>query len=157
MNINTLKMLMKIRSMNQSDIAKIAQVSRQSVSLWFASGSDFQNIQVLHLLRLSQALGISMDEFASPIPVFNDPDKCRSLSAEFLWDRLYPDLHAFFIALARRKYQAVARLAECRGLYESARVSGNIVWKEYPKYCRYIHPAKRKECDYIWKLHANRI
>jgi transcriptional regulator with XRE-family HTH domain len=72
MNINTLKIIMEIRNLNQSEIAKIAGISRQSVSLWFSSDSEFQNIKVLHLLRLSMALKISMDDLVCPMPVLNN-------------------------------------------------------------------------------------
>jgi transcriptional regulator with XRE-family HTH domain len=147
---------MKARGLNQSDISRIAGVSRQAVSLWFSSKSDFQNIPVLHLIKLCGSLNISIDNLVKPVPLLSDPEARKRLFAEFCWDRAYPDIDAFFIALSKHQLPALARLAECRGMYESAHIVGNAAWRDYPKYSRYIHPVKRKECDHLWRLHAVR-
>lgn len=157
MYISTLNMIMKIRGLNQSAISKMSDLSRQAVSFWFSSETDFQNIQILHLIELSKSLNIRIDDLTKPMPVINDQNKQEALYAEFCWDYLYPDIESFFFALTESKHPAIARLVECRGLYESAYILGNIVWKKYHLYCRYIHPARRRECTHIWEIHQNRI
>jgi transcriptional regulator with XRE-family HTH domain len=157
MYISKLQMIMKSRGINQSDIAKIAGISRQSVSLWFSQDSDFQNIQILHIMKLSEGLNISIDELVKPMPILNDPEKRKSLFTEFCWDYLYPDIGAFFVALLKNEWPAVGRLVTCRGLYESANLLGEIVWDNYHLYSKYIHPVKKKECDHIWKIHPSLI
>lgn len=156
MYTSTLQIIMKVRGLNQSDISKIAGISRQSVSLWFTSKSDFQNIQILHLMKLSNTLHISMDELTKPMPLISDKSRRKALFAEFCWDYLYPDVDAFFVALTRHRYPALARMVQCRGMFESAHLLGNIIWKSFLKYCHYIHPARRKECHYIWTLQTGR-
>ncbi len=156
MYASTLRLIMKIRGLNQSAISKIAGVSRQAVSLWFISKTDFQNIQVLPLINLSRSLNIPLDDLTRPIPQLSDQNKRKDLYAEFCWDYLYPDIEAFFTALARFQSPALARLVSCRGMYESAHAAGGRVWTDYPKYRQHIHPARRKECDHIWELRTNR-
>ncbi|MFH0921242.1 MAG: helix-turn-helix transcriptional regulator [Fibrobacterota bacterium] len=157
MYVSTLQIIMKARGLNQSDISRIAGVSRQSVSLWLSHGSDFQNIQILHLIKLSSALNISIDVLARPMPLLSDPDTRQSLFAEFCWDFLFPDIDTFFVALVKHQLPALGRLVACRGLFESAYLLGSVVWKGYPDYCKYIHPAKKKECDYLWNFHKSRM
>lgn len=157
MYISMLRILMKIRGLNQSDVARIAGISRQSVSLWFKSGTDFQNIQISPLMKLSDSLNISIDELVRPMPLLNDPDTCKALFTEFCWDRLYPDIESFFTSLTEKRLPAMARLVQCRGLFESACILGESVWQLYDKYRSYLHPAKRKECDYICELHKSQM
>lgn len=157
MYVSTLRMVMGMRGLNQTDIAEIAGVSRQAVSLWLSSPSDFQNVQILHLMKLSGALNVSIDSLARPVPLLSDPETRKTLFTEFCWDRLYPDIDAFFIALSDRQVPALARLVERRGLHEAAALLGETIWKDYEKYRGSIHPARRKECDYLWKLHRGLI
>ncbi|MCP4681211.1 MAG: helix-turn-helix transcriptional regulator [Desulfobacterales bacterium] len=155
MYIDTLTAIMKLRKYNQSDISRLAKISRQSVSLWFSSGKSFQNIRVKHLMDLGKALDVSLDELTDQVPVLSDPDKNRELYAEFCWDYLFADIYDFFIALAKRDYKAIGRLVQCRGLYESAYMLGNIIWNDYPRYKKYINHVRQKETYHIWMLHKN--
>lgn len=156
MYASTLRIIMNIRGLNQSAVSRIAGVSRQAVSLWFLSKSDFQNVQILPLIRLSRSLNISIDDLTQSLPLISDRNRRKMLYAEFCWDNLYPNIDAFFIALARRQFPAVSRLVSCRGLFESAAALGGMVWADYSKYRKHIHPARRKECDHIWELQTNR-
>ncbi len=155
MYIDTLTVIMKLRKYNQSDISRLAKISRQSVSLWFSSGKSFQNIRARHLIDLGKALDVSLDELTDRLPVLSDPNKFRELNTEFCWDYLFAGIYDFFIALVKRDYKAIARLVQCRGLYESAYLLGNIIWKDYPKYKKYINPVRQKETSHIWMLHKN--
>ena len=157
MHASTLRIIMKVRGLNQSAVSKIAGVSRQAVSLWFISQSDFQNIQIRPLIKLSRSLNISIDDLTQPMPLLSDQNLRMMLYVEFCWDSLYPDIEAFFIALARYQLPAMARLVACLGMFESAYILGDRVWVDYSKYRQYIHPARRKECDHIWKFRPNRI
>ena len=152
---STLRIIMKVRGLNQSAVSRISGVSRQAVSLWFVSKSDFQNIQILPLIKLARSLNISIDDLTQSVPLLCERSIRTALFAEFCWDYLYPDIEAFFTALARHKYPAVGRLIECRGMFESAYILGRRVWTNYSKYRQYIHPARRKECDHIWNLRPN--
>ena len=77
------------RGQSQADIARAAGVSRQAVSLWFASERDFQNVHVATLMKLSDSLEIDPAEFLEPLPGMDDPAAVRRLATEFCWDRAY--------------------------------------------------------------------
>ena len=148
-----LELLCKKRGLNQSDLARLAGVSRQAVSLWFKKKGDFININSRNLDRLCRGLGISPDELLNGLPVFEVGPAWRT---QFLWDRLYPDLESFALALAGNDLRAIGRLVQVWGLYRSARVVGTIVWREFGRYAKYIAPAQRRKCTYVWALHENR-
>ena len=63
-----LELLCKKRGLNQSDLARLAGVSRQAVSLWFKQEGDFININSRNLDRLCRGLGISPDELLNGLP-----------------------------------------------------------------------------------------
>lgn len=148
----TLNVLMKVRGLNQSALAKAAGVSRQAASQWLTQPpEDRIGIRGEHLLKLSRALNISMDELAEPLPVL-DPESQESLAAELLWDKLYPDLMDFAIALTRGEPQALARLAQVFGLFRAAKTAGDAAWRRFPEYKRFIHPQRRGDLERVWKL-----
>ena len=76
--------------------------------------------------------------------------------AQFLWDRLYPDLESYTLALSTGDLRAIGHLVQVWGLYRSAKVLGNVVWREFEKYAKYIPPPQRRKCECIWALHENR-
>ena len=82
--------------MSRSELARRVGVTRQAVSLWFQHQDA--NLQSRHLLRLSKVLGVSVEMLVRPLPCFQ-PDVLARLRAALLWDRLYPDLDDFAIAL----------------------------------------------------------
>jgi len=151
MYVSTLSIVMQLRDLNQSDIARLAGTSRQAVSLWFKSSSDFQNIRMIHGLKLARELGVGLDELTIP---FTIPD-AQDLFIEFCWDRLYPSIAQFLVAVVNLEARALARLVQCRGLYEGASIAGPEAWARYHEYRKYLIPARRKETDHLWTLHTN--
>jgi hypothetical protein len=130
----------------------MAGVSRQAVSLWFKSARDGAiNLDGKHLLSLSRALQITVEELASPLPCSSPEDRAQ-LQAEFLWDRLYPSLESFAIALAQESPKALARLVEVYGLFPAAKIAGRAVWSEFDEYKTLIEPARRQELERLWNL-----
>ena len=107
MQRKNVKLLCKKIGLNQSDLARLAGVSRQAVSLWFKKEEDFINIKSRNLDRLCRGLGISPDELLKDLPELEPVGAWRT---QFLWDRLYPDLESFalfkaldWISLAMRR------------------------------------------------------
>ena len=157
MNTVTVKALADSRGLNQSDIARLAGVSRQRVSQWFHSTGRGAPVSLRsgNLKALADGLEVSVDELLSPLPLLEEPAKAQRETAKLLWDRLYPDLAHFAIDVGRGRSQAVARLVQVYGLYAAARMAGKSVWKNFPKYRKYIHPVRRKELELLWQLKMN--
>lgn len=151
--LSVLKTVMAKKGYQRSDVARAAGVSRQAVSLWFTQDDDFHNLHVANLLNLSDGLGIDPAEFLKPLPGISEPATVRRLYAEFCWDRSYPDIYSFLVALAGSRPRAVARFIECRGIYEAAAVLGMGVWRAYRGIRKHLAPAKREEIDTVWKVH----
>ena len=153
MYLSMLKTVMAKKGCRQSDVARAAGVSRQAVSLWFAQDDDFQNLHVANLMNLSDGLGIDPAELLKPLACISDPATVRQLYAEFCWDRSYPDIYSFLVALAGSEPRAVARFIECRGIYEAAAVLGKGTWRAYRGIRKHLAPARRREIDTVWKVH----
>jgi hypothetical protein len=128
-------------------------VSRQAVSLWFREREA--NLQGRHLVRLSQVLGVSVEELGKPLPCF-EPKTHARLCATLLWDRAYPDLDDFAVALNDRDPRALGRFVEVYGLIAAEAALGSFVWGEFPNYKRHIHPARRLELETLWDWHESR-
>lgn len=144
-------MLMMVRGLSQSDLARCAGVTRQAASLWFKSDDpDHVNVQSRHLEKLSRSLAVSMDELAQPLPALGDEADKGSLETTLLWDRLFPSLDDLAIAAARGEARALARLAQVYGLYAAERMAGRRAWKDFPRYKRHIHPVRRMELERLW-------
>ncbi|MCX5790594.1 MAG: helix-turn-helix transcriptional regulator [Elusimicrobia bacterium] len=140
---------MAARGLNQSDVARLAHVSRQAVSLWFKFPEA--DIRTSHLLALSRGTGVSLDTLLTPLPSVD-----ADAEAELLWDRLYADLLAFAAALTRGELKALARLAQECGLYRAERIVGNDTWSRYPEYRRLIRPERREQLDRLWRWETSR-
>ena len=151
--MSVLKAVMAKKGYRQSEVAKAAAVSRQAVSLWFAAEGDFRNVHVATLLNLGVGLGIAPAELLQPLPGLEGPAEERRLYAEFCWDRSFPDIYHFLVALAEGRPRAVARLIESRGIYEAATVMGAQAWDTYPDLRRRLPAARRTEVDAVWKIH----
>ncbi len=144
--------LQTLRSLNQSDLARLAGVSRQAVSLWFKdAGAGRIKMSADHLLSLCRGLGISAEDLAADFPAL-DPGQRTRLEATLLWDRLYPTLEDLGIAACAGEPQALGRLVETYGLYASAGMLGPAVWERFTDYRGYIHPARRPGLERIWRL-----
>ncbi|MBI4351419.1 MAG: helix-turn-helix transcriptional regulator [Elusimicrobia bacterium] len=150
MNINTISIIAGSRAISQSDLARMAGISRQAVSRWFRQGRPEIDVRASHLQRLSQALGASMDELSLPLPCLESPEQRAALGAGLLWDRLYPDAGLFAAALVRGEGRAVARLVEVYGFFLSARMLGRAVWDRFPQYKKYLPPVRRRQLEELW-------
>lgn len=78
------------------------------------------------------------------------------MRASLLWDGLYPDLADFAIAVNKGDPRAIARLLEVHGLYPTAKVIGDRVWTDFPRYARYIHPARRRQLETLYRWRRRR-
>ena len=146
--MHVLKILSKLRHLSQSDLAKMAHISKQAVSLWFQKEKDFINIQSTHLQNLAEALKLNSHDLLKPLPCIKD-------EASLLWDHLYPSLEDFVIALVQHKPKALSRLVEVYGLFQSQNMMGKIIWTLFPKYKKYLPPIRRKQCEALWHLQQN--
>lgn len=150
MDKDALTLLMFARGLSQSDLARLAGVSRQAVSLWF-KGDGRADMRVSHLLNLCRGLGLGVDKIVSPLPKLSREAE-QAMRAEFLWDGLYPNLLAFSAALAREDDRALARLVQADGFYSAAGAVGSAVWRRFPAYKRHIKPLRRIGLERIWEL-----
>jgi transcriptional regulator with XRE-family HTH domain len=151
MHIETARVIAKAHSLNHSELAVAAGVSRQAVSLWFKTAKDgVASVKTEHLLNLGRSLGISLDELADPAPALDAQASARHF-ADLLWDRLYPDPISFAVAVCRWELRAVARLVEVHGLYSGARMAGPGVWKRFPEYKGFIKPGRRDGLERLWR------
>jgi transcriptional regulator with XRE-family HTH domain len=153
LNTRTLDGYLKARGWTRSELARRVGVSRQAVSLWFRG--DEANLQSLHLMRLAEVLGVTVEDLATPLPCFDPPTRAR-LRATLLWDRLYPDLDDLAVALNAGEPIAVARFVQMYGLYAGERTLGAWVWAAFPDYRRYLHPARRAQLEILWEWHKGR-
>lgn len=152
MNVRTLQALLKARGWTRAELARRVGVSRQAVSLWFRG--EEANLQSRHLIRLSQVLGVSVEELAKPLPCF-EPETHAQLRATLLWDRVFPDLDDLAVALNDRDPRALGRFVEVYGLFAAEATLGSSVWIEFPNYKRHIQPVRRTELETLWVWHES--
>ena len=152
-NVRTLEALLKARGWTRAELARRVGVSRQAVSLWLRGKEA--NLQSRHLIPLSKELGVSVENLAQPLPCF-DPDTHARLRATLLWDRAYPDLDDFAVALNARDPRALGRFVEVYGLFAAEAALGAFVWGDFPNFKRHIHPARRRELETLWAWHESR-
>lgn len=149
---DTLMVVAKIQGLSQSDLARLAGVSRQAVSLWLKSAHDGRiNLDSNHLLALSRGLGLTVEELATPLPCSQGPVR-DALCAELLWDRLYPSLEDFAAAVAQGSSKALARLVQAYGLFRAAKTAGRVAWTRFEDYKVFIQPERRVELEWLWRL-----
>lgn len=152
LDTRTLEALLKVRGLTYAELARRLGVSRQAVSLWFKR--ERAELKSRHLVGLSEVLGVPVEDLVRPLPCF-DAETHAELRATLLWDRLYPDLDDFAIALIGSERRAVARLVEVYGLFASEKLLGASVWEDFPNYKRYIHPVRRRELETLWTWHES--
>ena len=154
LNVDTLEALLKARGWSQAELARRVGVSRQAVSLWFR-GTE-ANLQGRHLVRLSEALGVRVEELSKPLPCLDSETRAR-LRATLLWDRLFPDIDDFAVALNARDPRALGRFVQVYGLYAAETTLGPFVWDAFADYKRFIHPVRRRQLESLWSWHRSRI
>jgi transcriptional regulator with XRE-family HTH domain len=153
MNVRTVRALLKARGWSQSELARQVGVSRQAVSLWFQR--EEVNLQSRHLIRLGRVLGSPVEGLIESLPCF-DPETRERIRATLLWDRLFPDLDDFAVALNSGDPRALGRFVEVYGLFAAEKTLGPTAWSMFPDYRRFIHPARRRELETLWDWHTNR-
>jgi transcriptional regulator with XRE-family HTH domain len=141
-NTQTLVIVAKARGLNASDLARAAGVSRAAVSLWMKRPEV--DLKDRHLERVARHLKISMESLMRPLPALHDRAAVRQAEASLLWDRLFPSLGEFAIALAKRELRAIARLVEVYGMFQGEKIVGEEVWKRWAEYSPFLHPARRE-------------
>ncbi len=77
------------------------------------------------------------------------------LHTPFCWDHPQASIDAFCERLNRHEWPAVARLVQAIGLFRSATLMGPMVWHDYAKYSRYIHPTLERGLNRVWQLQKN--
>ena len=139
--------------MSQAELARRVGVSRQAVSRWFQKVGQ-ASLRSPHFLRLADALDAPVEELAQPLPCLGREG--ARLRATLLWDGLCPDLDDFAIAVNRGDPGAIARLLEVYGLYSTAKMIGDRVWDDFPRYARYLHPERRRQLESLFEWHRGR-
>ncbi len=147
-SVDALSIITKSRNLNHSDLARMAGVSRQAVSLWFKSGTGRVDLRASHLLTLCEKLNIAPKDLSTPLP-----ESSKETEAELLWDRLYPDLESFAVAVVQEEPRALARLAEAYGLYGAEKAAGKCAIKKFKEYERYLPPGRREALRTVWEHH----
>ncbi len=154
-----LELFMKVKNYSQSDIARMAGVSKQAVSKWFASKKFNAQPRLNFLLKICEQTGLSLNELITPIPELSEKNGRKRLEALLLWDKLFESLEDFFIALCRHNPQALARLVQTMGMFNSVKILGRhgrrVIFLEFEKYKKYLHPRRRQECELLCDLQKN--
>lgn len=155
-NVHTLKSFALARQLNQSDFARAAGVTRQTVSHWFKQKGDGRiNLYAKHLEKLVSYLDVSIEQLSQPLPILGNQNDRRKWETKLLWDRLFPNLETFIAGVIRGKREALARLVQVCGLYQSEKVAGRQVWRKFSSYKKLIHPAYRRQAEILWKTEQN--
>lgn len=147
MYLQILKIIKSSRHLNNADLAKQAGVSRAAITQWFQSEQRWANVKTEHIFQLSKNLNLSPQILLMPAADLS------SLKTKFLWDFLYPDMESFLVALAQKRYPALARLLQVMGFYSAIKIIGTVVVTLFPKYKLHIKPNRRKQLETLWPLY----
>lgn len=149
MYCQNLKYISSLKGLKPADLARKAGVSRAAVSRWFREGekTGFVNAETKTLCYLSQNINVPPQFF------FEDMPDLKPESTLFLWDHLYPDMTAFVCALIKGDREAVARLVQVLGLYESEMILGKKIILDFQAYRKYLHPARVRQLEAVWHLY----
>lgn len=150
MYLQALNIIMLKRGYRQADLAHLAHVSRASVCKWFKTRDGICNVETRTLLRLAQGLRVR------PEWLLTEPPDTSNLETRFLWDRLYPDMDSFILALCRGHLPALARLAQVLGINGARGVIGRPALTLFSRYKKHIKPVRRKILEELWPLYQSR-
>ena len=153
MNIITLKTYLKIKNMNASKLAHAAGLTRQAVSKWFVhaekNNQDFIQADWASVIKISHALEISSDKLTlNPFAKISSIEK-KQFETLLLWDKLYENLESFIVDLVKKNKRAIARYVQVFGILNAEKIWGKWVYKEFPRYARYLHLARKKELELL--------
>lgn len=153
MYLQNVKNIASLKSLNHADLARLATVSRATVTKWFQQGEKrgWANVETASIIRLAESLHLPPHFFLQKRPLLS-PYKTA-----FLWDALYPDMENFVKALAEFRWPAVARLVQVAGFHESVELLGKKVVLQFERYKKHIKPARRKQLEILWPLYASKI
>ena len=159
MNVDTLFTLMKIRSMKAAELARQAGVSRQALSAWRrrASEQGKPNIDVLSTTqdRIAEVLGVRSEELSRSIGVLATTKQRKIIETNLLWDKMFPNVEVFAVAVVKGELNALGRLVQTYGLYDAAKMAGRQIWQKFPLYKSRLHPGYRKQAEVVWTLEQN--
>jgi len=141
---------MAIKGYRRADLSRLAGVSKAAVCKWFKSADGICNMEVRTLLTLAKNLGVE------PRELMDRPEDISYLEPHFLWDRSYPSMESFVGALSLKQLPAIARLIQMTGFHEAAHVIGKPAIDLFPRYKKYIKPARRRALEVIWPLYRSK-
>lgn len=147
MYLQQVKNIMTAKGVRRADIAKMAGVSRAAVSKWFKSPEGEANVETRTLIKLAESLKIPPEYF------LKKSEDISSFETKFLWDHIYPSMEEFVLALTRNHLPAIARLVQVLGFHSAEKICGISVLKLFPKYKKFIKPARLKELEILWPLY----
>ena len=104
MTSRLIALILASRRINQSDLARAAEVSRQAVSRWLSGKAG---LRASNLFKLCRNLGLDPQLLLSENPLLSDADHWKRLEALYCWDQLFPSLQEFIVALSREDVRAL--------------------------------------------------
>ena len=149
MYLQIVKILIKIKSLNNAKLARAAGLSRAAVTKWLQSEKGVANVQTNHLFMLAKNLGVPPQILLTPLA-----DLTR-LQTRFLWDALYPNMETFVVAILDKRPPALARLVQILGFYGAKKIAGEIILQAFPKYKKYLKPIRKKQLEILWPLYVH--
>lgn len=148
MNAQVLAVVLKLRRMSAAELARRTKLSRQAVSKWLSHNDPWVNVESNSMMKVSKALDV--DPALLIQNLFPEDQKIlQRWRATLLWDHLYESLESFVAALCREELPAVARYVQTFGILSTEKIFGKKVFKNFHRYAKYIHPAKRKELEVL--------
>ncbi len=150
MYLRTLNYIIAIKGYRRADLSRMAHVSKAAVCKWFKSPDGICNMEIRTFLTLAKNLGIE------PKCLIEMACDLSDLETRFLWDRSYPTMESFISALSHAQLPAVARLVQITGFHEAEKIVGSSAVTLFPRYKKYIKPARRKALEVIWPLYRSK-
>ncbi len=161
MNVQTLYTLLELKQISAAQLANKAGISRKTLSAWKSKALKSNNPKInvySHIQnQIETALKISPGILERSLIIHTDKKTNDSLTTQLLWDQLYFSIEIFILALLKGHPKAIARLVQVFGIYASYKLLGIVVWKKFPQYKAFIHPAYRKKTEVLWNLEQSQV